>query len=373
MKKTALLLTLILSTTACNQPQDKNQVADTNSVSQTSPTPAEDIAWQVLKLLDKQVMPQSCLGDELNRAIQTPRQVDNPLASWQMDCSDDTNTVDMNIYPFAMNNGNYFVLYISHSGVNVLASDTVKTYQYDKKQLTEVSLPFEIPQFAEFADNAPIPAKLEQDLQHNLSAFGGASAEEVRKIYLEEVKQVRQDYQNKTDFSNYTIHFDEQDNNLLYFHPLWLGGYPDFALYISVAYRFNGETFIQEESTPAAPVSVNNNAATYVCEETATLTGRLSAEKGIDQNEQTITFPAIVLDSPITVQAPNKAGSLCEAKYENIQTLQLGLQENDLALVQNNIGKTARVKCELVPEHTAHHHTPVWCLVAEDNQVNILN
>ncbi|MBR7001685.1 MAG: DUF4431 domain-containing protein [Neisseriaceae bacterium] len=372
MKKTALLLTLILSTTACNQPQDKNQVADTNSVSQTSPTHAEDIAWQVLKLLDKQVMPQSCMGENLNQALQKPRELDNPLESLSVDCSDDTNTINMNIYPLAMNNGNYFVLYVSNAGVNVTASDVVKTYQYDKKQLTEVPLPFEIPQFAEFADNAPIPAKLEEDLQHNLSAFGGASAEEVRKIYLEEVKQVRQDYLNKSDLSNYTIHFDEQDNNLLYFHPLWLGGYPDFSPYISVRYRFNGETFIQEKSTPAA-VSVNNNAATYVCEETATLTGRLSEEKGIDQNEQTITFPAIVLDNPILVEAPNKADSLCEAKYENIQTLQLGLQENDLALVQNNIGKTARVTCELVPEHTAHHHTPVWCLVAEDNQVNILN
>lgn len=368
MKKTALLLTLILSTTACNQPQDKNQVADTNSVSQTSPTHAEDIAWQVLKLLDKQVMPQSCLGENLNQALQKPRELDNPLESLSVDCSDDTNTIDMNIYPFAMNNGNYFVLYISQAGVNVLASDTVKTYQYDKKQLTEVPVPFEIPQFAEFADNAPIPAALEQDLHNNLSAFGGASAEEVRKIYLEEVKQVRQDYQNKSDLSNYTIRFDKQDNQVLYFHPLWLGGYPDFSPYISVRYRFNGETFIPEEATP-----VSQNTTVYVCEETATLTGRLSEEKGIDPNEQTITFPAIVLDNPIVVEAPNKADSLCEAKYENIQTLQLGLQENDFAVVKKNIGKTARVKCELAPAHTAHHHTPVWCHVAEDNQVNILN
>lgn len=368
MKKTALLLTLILSTTACNQPQDTHNVAESNSVSQTATTPTEDIAWQVLKLLDKQVMPQSCMGENLNQALQKPRELDNPLESLSIDCSDDTNTINMNIYPLAMNNGHYFVLYVSNAGVNVTASDVVKTYQYDKKQLTEVPLPFEIPQFAEFADNAPIPAALEQDLHNNLSAFGGASAEEVRKIYLEEVKQVRQDYQNKNDLSGYTIRFDEQDNQVLYFHPLWLGGYPDFAPYISVRYRFNGETFIPEEAAPVA-----QNTTVYVCEETATLTGRLSEEKGIDQNEQTITFPAIVLDSPITVQAPNKAGSLCEAKYENIQTLQLGLQENDLALVQNNIGKTARVKCELVPEHTAHHHTPVWCLVAEDNQVNILN
>lgn len=372
MKKTAILLTLILSITACDKPQESPQTAETNTVSQNTVTPPKDIAWQVLKLLDSQVIPQSCMGEKLNQAKQSPRELDNPLTSLDIDCSDEDNTIEMNIYPLPMNNGNYFVLYISQAGVNVLASDTVKTYQYDKKQLTEVPLPFEIPQFAEFADNAPIPAALEQDLHNNLSAFGGASAEEVRKIYLEEVKQVRQDYLNKSDLSNYTIHFDEQDNNLLYFHPLWLGGYPDFSPYISVRYRFNGETFVKEEIAPAA-VSVNNNKAVYVCEETVTLTGKLSEEKGYNPDEKPITFPAIVLDKPIVVNAPNKADSLCEAKYENIQTLQLGLQKNDFALVKKNIGKTARVKCELAPEHTAHHHTPVWCLVAEDNQVNILN
>ena len=367
MKKTAILLTLMLSITACDKPQETTQTAETKTVAQT-PAP-QDIAWQVLKLLDKQVMPQSCMGENLNQALQKPRELDNPLESLSVDCSDEVNTVDMNIYPFAMNNGNYFVLYISHSGVNVLASDTVKTYQYNKKQLTEVPLPFEIPQFAEFADNAPIPAKLEQDLQNNPSYFGeeNVNAEEVKKIYLAELKQVRQDYQNKTDFSEYRIYFDGEDNNLLHFHPLWLGGAPDFSEYIKVSYRFNGETFVKEETAPAA-----NNTAAYICEQTATLTGKLSKEKGFDADDKPISFSAIILDKPIVVEAP-KQTELCEEKYENIQILQLGLQKNDFAVVKKNIGKTASLKCRLEPQLTAHHHTPVWCNAEEDNQLKILD
>ena len=117
---------------------------------------------------------------------------------------------------------------------------------------------------------------------------------------------------------------------------------------------------------------------TYYCMETALLTGKLSLETTRDEHYEDkyvpVRFPAINLTEPINVVSrKNNEGGECDDKYENVKLLQLGLQEKDYALFKKNIGKTARIKCELNPSMTAHHYTNPWCFVQEDNSVEVLD
>lgn len=114
---------------------------------------------------------------------------------------------------------------------------------------------------------------------------------------------------------------------------------------------------------------------TYSCMETVSLTGKLSFETTSDPRYDEyvpVKFPAINLSNPINVVNRNNANDFCDDKYENIKLLQLGLREQDYALLKKNIGKTAQIKCELNPSETAHHHTNPWCYANHDNQLKII-
>lgn len=103
---------------------------------------------------------------------------------------------------------------------------------------------------------------------------------------------------------------------------------------------------------------------TYYCGgPSVTLTGMLANRNATDiqfGKEVPVTYPALVLPEPINLTGEGE----CDGIRKDVGTIQLGISEHeDFDLYDKNVGKLAKVTCDLYGSHTAHHFTPIVCSV----------
>ena len=231
-KKYLIVLLLPIFFNACTQQatmsEENSSEITTETLSSTSNSPQKDIAKEVLKLIDRNLIPSDFTDDELAQILNKQREFDEYTLPERIEVvhysdNDSGCSQSISINTFTMNNGLNYVLYISNSGCDGSSSELVKTFNYDQKQLIEVPTPFAVPKFAEFEQGANIPPQLQDRL-----------------------KWLRSEYQDKTELDGYDIRFNSNDSQLLEIRPSYIADYELVEFLTPVTYRFNGGTFVKQ-------------------------------------------------------------------------------------------------------------------------------
>lgn len=185
----------------------------------------EDIAQNVLKLIERSLIPSQITEQELNEAMNTARTFDEYTTPMRLDIvhSDDGeyNIAYINCYPMA-DNKSYYVLMRTEAGVDGAVLEDIKTYIYRDGILIEEDVPFKIPTFNEFFSGIEIP----EILQPDLNMFKKMMAKQ-------------------KNFSGFDLRVSEQDDAVLQFRPSYIFSDELYELAKPVEYQFNGNTFVR--------------------------------------------------------------------------------------------------------------------------------
>ncbi len=185
----------------------------------------EDIAQNVLKLIDRSLIPSQITEQELDEAMNTVRTFDEyttPMSLNITHANDGVyNIAYINCYPM-MDNKSYYVLMHTEAGVDGTVLEDIKTYIYRDGILMEEDVPFKIPTFNEFFSGVEIPAELQSDL----NTF--------KKVMAKQ-----------KNFSGFDLRFGEQDHAVLQFRPSYIFSDEIYELAKPIEYQFNGNTFVR--------------------------------------------------------------------------------------------------------------------------------
>ena len=187
----------------------------------------EDVAQNVLSLIDRKFVPERITDAELAAAIEEKRQFDEYTSPLHLNITKGDggiyNIAYVDCYPMLNEDGSYYVLYHTEAGVDGAVLENLMAYKYQNGMLLDLPCPIKAPKFEEFFNGVEIPAGLTADYN-----------------------QMKKDFaRNKNSLRGLDIRHGEQDDNVLEFRPSYIASDELWELAQPVRYEFNGTTFVK--------------------------------------------------------------------------------------------------------------------------------
>lgn len=184
----------------------------------------EDVAQNVLKLVDRKFLRDAITEEELSEAMNTPRTFDEYTSPLHIDI---THSYDgcydiayIECYP--RDDKSYYALVYTEAGVDGAVLQDINTFIYKDGILVEEDNPFQIPTFEEFFGSVDVPADLQADL-----------------------KRLKIEMKGQKDFRGLDMRRSSEDKNVLQFRPSYIFSDALWELAKPVEYKFNGQTFVK--------------------------------------------------------------------------------------------------------------------------------
>ena len=187
----------------------------------------EDVAQNVLSLIDRKHIPERISGKELEEALAEKRVFDEYTSPLHLSITKGDggiyNIAYVDCYPMLNEEGTYYVVYYTEAGVDGAVLENIMTYKYRNGMLLDEPCPFTAPKFNEFFEGVEIPSDMKA-----------------------EYNQMKRDYErDKNPLQGLDLRHGAQDDNIIELRPSYIASDALWELAKPVCYEFNGTTFVK--------------------------------------------------------------------------------------------------------------------------------